>query len=99
MALVLKETLRLYPPLILIPRLASKACVIDGYHIPSNTIVNLLIQHHHRLSEVWSEPEQFDPERFDDSRREDSILRIPMLLLGEAHIIVWDSPLPRCRFV
>ncbi|MEM7372924.1 MAG: cytochrome P450 [Bacteroidota bacterium] len=72
MGLAINETLRLYPPLILIPRKATKDMVFDGYKIPKGAYINLLIQHHHRKADVWDNPQEFDPDRFVLPRREDA---------------------------
>lgn len=72
MGLAIKETLRLYPPLILIPRKAAKTIEFEGYTIPKDSYINLLIQHHHRKSDVWEQPEAFDPDRFSKPRKEDA---------------------------
>jgi cytochrome P450 len=68
--LVLKETLRLYPPVTAIPRLTLRECEIDGVRIPANAVVWLLPTITHRLPEYWTDPDAFDPERFSDERAE-----------------------------
>ncbi|XP_051137327.1 cytochrome P450 71D95-like [Andrographis paniculata] len=64
---VVKETLRLHPPLPLLPRACREECTVNGYSIPlkSNIIVNLWALG--RNPEYWVEPEAFRPERFIDS--------------------------------
>ncbi|MED6196647.1 hypothetical protein PIB30_049393 [Stylosanthes scabra] len=65
---VVKETLRLHPPIaLLIPRESREACEINGYHIPveSKVIVNAWAIG--RDPKYWDEPERFYPERFIDS--------------------------------
>ncbi|PNX94381.1 cytochrome p450 71d11-like protein [Trifolium pratense] len=66
--LVVKETLRLHPPVpLLLPRECGQACDINGYHIPVKTkvIVNALAIA--TDPNYWTEPEKFYPERFIDS--------------------------------
>ncbi|GMN62237.1 hypothetical protein TIFTF001_031309 [Ficus carica] len=64
---VIKETLRLHPPVVLIPRESKESCVIDGYEIPAKTkfIVNAWAIG--RDPKYWTEPERFQPERFLES--------------------------------
>lgn len=69
--LVLKEALRLYPPLPVIPRMAIRDCEFDGYQIPKGAQVMVCPSFTHRLPEIWTNPDTFDPERFSDERRED----------------------------
>ncbi|GAC1628958.1 MAG: cytochrome P450 [Nevskia sp.] len=67
---VLREALRLYPPLTVILRRAVRDCEIDGFRIPANTAVNVFPIHTQRLARWWSDPEAFDPERFAPARAE-----------------------------
>ena len=66
---IFKETLRINPPLVSIPRYLSKDVELSGYAIPAGTRTGVNIFQTHRDQEYWSNPEQFDPDRFD--RKED----------------------------
>ena len=66
----LKESLRLYPPLPVIPRVATEAFVFGGHEIPKDTMVVISPIHTHRMAEWWDEPGRFDPERFSPARAE-----------------------------
>jgi len=68
--LVMKETLRRYPPLPVIPRVASEDFEFQGYAIPAGTMVIVAPIHTHHLEEWWDEPTRFDPERFSAARAE-----------------------------
>ncbi|KAK8468531.1 hypothetical protein PHAVU_006G054500 [Phaseolus vulgaris] len=66
--LVVKETLRLHPPLpLLLPRECGKTCEIHGYNIPAKSKVIVNVWAIGRDSNYWTEPERFYPERFIDS--------------------------------
>lgn len=67
---VLKETLRMYPPLPSITRRTVQETEVMGFRLPANTSVNLSPLHTHYLSECWDAPKQFDPERFSPERAE-----------------------------
>jgi cytochrome P450 len=67
---VLREALRLYPPLTIILRRAVRDCEFHGYRIPANTTVNLYPIFTQRMSQWWTDPDRFDPERFAPSRAE-----------------------------
>ena len=67
---VLKETLRLEPPVIGIPRMTLRECEIDGHRIPAYCVVWLAPRVTQRLPEYWSNPDDFDPERFSEGRAE-----------------------------
>lgn len=61
---VVRETLRLYPPIHVGNRRAACDMQVDGYAIPAGNRVMLSIYLAHRDPQHWSEPEQFRPERF-----------------------------------
>ncbi|KAE8124352.1 hypothetical protein FH972_019250 [Carpinus fangiana] len=64
---VLKETLRLHPPLpLLVPRETITSVKIGGYDIPPKSRVIINPWAMHRDPEVWERPEEFLPERFED---------------------------------
>jgi len=67
---VMKEALRMYPPLTSIPRQAARDCEFGGYQIPKGTPVGISPIHTHHLAEWWTAPEAFDPERFSPARAE-----------------------------
>jgi cytochrome P450 len=69
--LVLKEALRLYPPLPTIPRAAIKDCEFDGYQIKQGEQVFVSPSFTHRRPDIWSDPNNFDPDRFNKERAED----------------------------
>ena len=61
---VLKESLRLYPPIHAGMRIAATDLTFQGYHISAGTRVMYSIYLSHRQAEYWPEPNKFDPERF-----------------------------------
>ncbi|KAG2374254.1 hypothetical protein C9374_011091 [Naegleria lovaniensis] len=63
---VLKENMRLYPPISqLPPRILTSSQVIDGYKIPKDFLAILNIYALHRHPDVWGkDAEEFKPERF-----------------------------------
>jgi cytochrome P450 len=64
------ETLRLYPPLSTIPRVATREFEFEGYRVPKDALVSIFPIHTHRMPEWWSEPHRFDPDRFARHRQE-----------------------------
>ncbi|REE98787.1 cytochrome P450 [Thermomonospora umbrina] len=71
--LVMREALRLVPPVPALPRRVVKDTSILGFHIPKGTTVVVPLLTNHRMPEVWADPERFDPGRFADDRREDKV--------------------------
>jgi cytochrome P450 len=60
---VLEESLRLYPPVWLIPRQAIRADVIAGYRIPAGSEVLISPYVVHRHPSYWDQPDDFAPDR------------------------------------
>ena len=69
-SLVLRETLRRYPPLPVIPRMAERDFDFAGYHIPAGAMVVVSPIFTHHMPEWWDDPWRFDPERFGEKRAE-----------------------------
>jgi cytochrome P450 len=66
----IKETLRLHPPLIMIPRKSTTEIKFDTMTLPAQTAVTALIYHNHNQDQYFKNPSQFDPERFAEPRSE-----------------------------
>lgn len=64
---VIKETMRMYPILPLIPRESLDRLVLNGYEIKPKTIVYVNVLAIHRDPRVWENPDEFLPERFLDN--------------------------------
>ncbi|XP_078159493.1 cytochrome P450 71A26-like [Carex rostrata] len=66
---VIKETLRLHPPVpLLLPRESMEECKINGFTIPRGTKVLINAWAIGREAKSWDVPEEFMPERFIDSQ-------------------------------
>jgi cytochrome P450 len=68
---VMKETLRRYPPLPVMPRFTTAPVRFGGYEIPADAMVVVSPIHTHYMEEWWTEPQRFDPLRFAPPRAED----------------------------
>ena len=67
---MLRESLRLYPPLTIIQRTAVRECEFQGVKIPAGTPVTVYPVATQRMAEWWTDPDAFDPERFSPTRAE-----------------------------
>nr|POE60324.1 cytochrome p450 [Quercus suber] len=61
---VVKETLRLYPPLPVTTRKCRQSCEIRGFEIPQETMVLINLYAIMRDPNLWNNPNEFQPERF-----------------------------------
>jgi cytochrome P450 len=61
---VIQETMRLYPPIWMLIRVATKHDVIDGKEIRPGDKVALFAYGAHHSSKYWEQPEEFLPERW-----------------------------------
>lgn len=64
---VIKEGLRLHPPVAMIGRTVENDTAIGRHVIPSGTQILLDVYALHSNPEYWDEPEKFIPERFGDA--------------------------------
>ncbi|KAL0543299.1 hypothetical protein IC582_018391 [Cucumis melo] len=65
--MVMKESLRMHPPVPLIPRECIQDCNINGYHIPKKSRIVINAWAIGRDPNTWVDPHKFDPERFLES--------------------------------
>ncbi|MEX1362554.1 MAG: cytochrome P450 [Nannocystaceae bacterium] len=61
---VFREALRLYPPLMMLPRRTLEEVEIGGTTLPPRTLVLVSAYAQHRRADVWEDPDRFDPDRF-----------------------------------
>jgi cytochrome P450 len=61
---VIKEAMRLYPPVFMVARMAREDTEIGGYPVPKGSEVVLWIYQAHHDARWFPEPESFRPERF-----------------------------------
>jgi cytochrome P450 len=67
---VMKEALRMYPPLSTLPKYSTAAFEFEGQRIPAGAMVATYPIHTHYMDAYWTQPTRFDPERFSDARAE-----------------------------
>lgn len=61
---VLKEAMRLYPPVPVITRVNAEDVELGGEALVSPTLIVIPIYAVHRHELLWHDPERFDPDRF-----------------------------------
>lgn len=66
---VLRESMRLYPPVWVMSRRSVSACRIGGYHVPAKSIILLSQFVTHRDERYYPDPEKFDPDRWNQEAR------------------------------
>ena len=68
---VLKETMRLYPPVWLLGRESIAPDEIGGYAIPKGMHLRISPYTLHRNPAFWPDPDRFDPDRFSPEREKE----------------------------
>ncbi|MDB5283901.1 MAG: cytochrome, partial [Bacteroidota bacterium] len=66
--MVIKESLRLYPPAWVTVREAAKEDVIDGYQVNFNDKIVVSPYAVQRSEKYWQDPDKFDPQRFSPEK-------------------------------
>jgi sterol 14-demethylase len=79
---VLKETLRLHPPLIILMRVAKGDFEVCGYPIREGDMVAASPAISNRIAADFPEPDDFLPDRYDKPRQEDLINRWTWIPFG-----------------
>ena len=69
--MVIKESMRLMPPVWSVSRMNWQATKVSGYDFPSGTGSQILIYCVHRNPDIWDKPNEFIPERWADSSIDD----------------------------
>lgn len=67
---VMDESLRLRPPVPLIPRRLMRDAGFAGHRFPEGASVIVCPGMVHRDPEIWSDPDRFDPDRFSEAQAE-----------------------------
>ncbi len=65
---VIKEAMRLYPPVSIIDRVASEDIDLGDVQVKKGDFGFALIYIMHRHKMLWDHPERFDPDRFSEAR-------------------------------
>jgi len=66
---VIKECMRLYPPVAFLGRKTTEECDIDGVKVPKGQDVTIFVHFIHRNPKIWQDPQKFDPDRFSIETR------------------------------
>jgi sterol 14-demethylase len=69
---VIKEVLRLHPPLVILMRGVLQDFAVAGVTIPSGKLVAISPAVSHHIPELFPDPERFDPDRYVPGREEDA---------------------------
>ena len=79
---VLKETLRLHPPLIILMRVAKDEFEGEGFPLHEGDLVAASPAISNRIADDFPNPDAFDPDRYEKPRQEDLINRWTWIPFG-----------------
>ena len=79
---VIKETLRLHPPLIILMRVAQGEFEVQGYPIHQGDFVATSPAISNRIPQDFPEPDAFAPDRYEKPREEDVLQRWTWIPFG-----------------
>ncbi len=79
---VIKETLRLHPPLIILMRVAQGEFEVQGYPIHAGDFVAASPAISNRIAADFPDPDSFDPDRYNKPREEDVLHRWTWIPFG-----------------
>src|SRR5262249_31225203 len=74
---VVQEALRLYPPVLIVGRLAKRSHEICGTSVPEGSMILLPYWLLHRDPRLWAQPDSFNPLRFVDKPETDRFAYLP----------------------
>jgi cytochrome P450 len=70
---IFRETLRLYPPITFIPRVAAEAATIGKHRVKRGAMIMIAPWTIHRHRSYWPNPDAFDPDRFLPEREKEQV--------------------------
>jgi cytochrome P450 len=74
---VVKESLRMQPPVQFVIRDLAESFELEGYELPAGTRLVLSMYLAHRREDLYPDPDEFRPERFIGKRGPDSYAWVP----------------------
>lgn len=69
--MLIKETMRIFPPNVIIGRKAKADDIIDGNFIPAGSVLTISPYLAQRNAQLWDNPDVFDPYRFTPEREKE----------------------------
>ncbi|XP_028768360.1 licodione synthase [Neltuma alba] len=66
---IVKEIMRLHPPVTMINRKGTQDCLVSGYLIPKETMLFINVWAMGRDPKIWKSPLEFVPERFLEGKQ------------------------------
>ncbi|KAJ7958055.1 Cytochrome p450 [Quillaja saponaria] len=70
-SMIINETLRLYPPAVMMSRQTTEKVKLGSLNIPANTQLNMALISVHHEKQIWGEDaNKFNPLRFNEARRD-----------------------------